>query len=195
MLKRRTTVRALYYQDQLAKGLLSIMQKMEYEDITVAALCREAGVSRNTFYRNFADMDDLLGFAVDNICLQYQDDQEGFLQAGSSVAHFLEFFRAHPTYFDAFRKSRMTEFLIGAATHHACRQVQDAAGRQEASQRWVSSFLAAGLLNLYEQWREEDFHTPVSEIAQAVLAYIPALGDPRPVAPDAKEGASHEKNH
>ena len=193
-MERRTTVRALRYQDQLAKGLLALMQKMEYEDISVAALCREAGVSRNTFYRNFADMEDLLSFAVDNICLQYQADEEGFLQAGSSIGHFLEFFRAHPTYFEAFRKSRMTEFLISSATQHACREVQDAAGRQDASLRWASSFLAAGLLNLYEQWREEGFRTPMSEIAQAVLAYVPALGDPRLAAPDTKEGDSHEND-
>lgn len=183
----------MYYQDQLAKGLLSILQKVKYEDITVAALCREAGVGRNTFYRNFANMQDLLEFTMENIYLEYQADEEGFLQAGSSVRHFLEFFRAHPAYFEAFRKSGLTEFLLQATTQNTYREVQDAAGKDAASLRWAAGFVAAGLLNLYEHWRDEGFRTPVSELTRVILAYVPALGDPGAAAKAAKKGAFHEK--
>ena len=193
VLPRRTGARIARNQDKLAAALLSLMQRTAYEDISVSALCREAGVSRNTFYRNFPHKEAVLHYAVDDICLQYQLDGEGFARAGNSAGHFLEFLRAHPGYFDAFRQSGMTLFLARSAAQHACREAVEATpGASAASLRWVSGFLTAGLLQLYEQWREEGYRTPSADIARAVLAYVPALAGPPP-AP--MKGEQNENEH
>lgn len=184
MLPSRTGKCIARNQDKLAAALLGLMQDTDYDAITVSALCRAAGVSRNTFYRNFSGKGAVLDYAMDDICLQYQFDEAGYRRAGNSVAHFLEFFRAHPDYFDAFRKTGMTLFLLRSTSQYAYREARQAApGVPQDQMYWVSSFLAAGLLNLYEHWRAEGFQTPAAEIAQAVLAYVPVLKGPGVLRP------------
>lgn len=44
----------------IEKALLRLMKKNAYERISITAICKEAGVSRTTFYHHFSKADDVL---------------------------------------------------------------------------------------------------------------------------------------
>ena len=44
----------------IEKALLKLMKNAAYEHISVSAVCREAGISRTTFYRHYSTVDDVL---------------------------------------------------------------------------------------------------------------------------------------
>ncbi|MCR5228752.1 MAG: TetR/AcrR family transcriptional regulator [Solobacterium sp.] len=44
----------------IEKALLKLMKKNAYERISITDICREAGVSRTTFYHHFSKADDVL---------------------------------------------------------------------------------------------------------------------------------------
>ena len=46
------------------EALLCLLEKKEYEFISVKEVCRKAGVNRSTFYLHYEGMDDLLQEAV-----------------------------------------------------------------------------------------------------------------------------------
>ncbi len=50
----------LFVRDCITKALFKLMKSTNYNEITVSALVREAGVSRNSFYRNFQSIEDIL---------------------------------------------------------------------------------------------------------------------------------------
>ena len=44
----------------IIQALLNLMEKMEYDKITVTEICRNADLDRRTFYRNFDSKNDVL---------------------------------------------------------------------------------------------------------------------------------------
>ncbi len=49
------------------QALIELLNKKDYEFITVKELCEKAGVNRSTFYLHYSTMDDLLEESLENI--------------------------------------------------------------------------------------------------------------------------------
>lgn len=47
---------------KLSQALIRLLQQEAFHDISVSSLCKEAGVSRATFYNNFDSVDDILPY-------------------------------------------------------------------------------------------------------------------------------------
>jgi AcrR family transcriptional regulator len=50
--------------DAIAKSLFRLIHNKPYQTITVSEVCSKAGITRKTFYRNFASLDDVIDFSV-----------------------------------------------------------------------------------------------------------------------------------
>ena len=57
-----------YYNTALLmnSALVEILNKKEYEYITVKEICEKAGVNRSTFYLHYETIDDLLNETIEN---------------------------------------------------------------------------------------------------------------------------------
>jgi AcrR family transcriptional regulator len=60
MAKICTNEKTAIRQRWIAQGLLELMQKAHFEDISVTDLCRHLHLSRRSFYRYFRDLEDVL---------------------------------------------------------------------------------------------------------------------------------------
>ena len=49
------------------EALLLLLEKKDYEYITIKEICEKAGVNRSTFYLHYETIDDLLEEMVDNL--------------------------------------------------------------------------------------------------------------------------------
>ena len=56
--------KAIRSQRAIARALLRQMEREPYDTISISALCREAGVSRPTFYSLFGSKDDVVSFLL-----------------------------------------------------------------------------------------------------------------------------------
>ena len=59
MKDEKTDRRSRHTRDALGKSLLPLLQKKPLKGVTIAELCRGAGVSRGTFYNHFDDVFDV----------------------------------------------------------------------------------------------------------------------------------------
>ena len=55
---------AIASQEQISSALLSLMETKPYADINICELCREAGISRQTFYTLFQSKDNVISYAL-----------------------------------------------------------------------------------------------------------------------------------
>lgn len=73
MKKRNARVRQSI--ELITDALLRLMEEKELQDITVSEICREATVSRNTFYRSFSGkeevLEDLIEEKIDHVLSEY----------------------------------------------------------------------------------------------------------------------------
>ena len=68
---------ALSSQIQISEALIHLMEVMPYSQISVTALCREAGVSRQTFYSLFSSMENVVLFALRQRVCQLPHEEAG----------------------------------------------------------------------------------------------------------------------
>ncbi|HIT89368.1 MAG TPA: TetR/AcrR family transcriptional regulator [Candidatus Merdenecus merdavium] len=59
--------------ESLALALIYLMEKKDYNDITVTDLAKRAGVSRLTFYRNFETKEQILVWHIEKGFQEYMD--------------------------------------------------------------------------------------------------------------------------
>ena len=59
---------ALTSQRQIAEALLRLLDERPYGDISVSAICKQADVSRQTFYSLFQSKENVITFALRNDC-------------------------------------------------------------------------------------------------------------------------------
>lgn len=62
---RKTDRRTLYTINTVKDALLELLEEQPYEKITVASLCRQAEITRATFYLHFQDIDAVLDALLD----------------------------------------------------------------------------------------------------------------------------------
>ena len=69
MYRKCATEVSVRNQHSVTAGLLELMQKIPYEDITVTQICQSAGVTRRTFYHLFSNKTDALHALIDQTIL------------------------------------------------------------------------------------------------------------------------------
>ena len=57
----------------MVEALLLLLEKKDYEFITVTEICQKAGVNRSTFYLHYEQMDDLLIETLDLINKKFHE--------------------------------------------------------------------------------------------------------------------------
>lgn len=65
---------AIISKEMLVKGLIDLLKKKPYENITITELCVHAQIARRTFYRNFKTIDDVLTFYIDGIIDEFSKE-------------------------------------------------------------------------------------------------------------------------
>ena len=59
-------IRVIRTHDQLTSGLVKLLSKKSFEDLSVSEICDTANVHRATFYKHFNDKYEFLNFCFDN---------------------------------------------------------------------------------------------------------------------------------
>ena len=60
-----------YAKTELTKALLKLLESKSLNDISISELCEEAGLSRLSFYRNYASKEDILRQHLDQITTSF----------------------------------------------------------------------------------------------------------------------------
>ena len=65
MTVRKTDRRTLITKEMIKDALLTLLQHTRYEKITITALCKQAEITRTTFYLHYDNLDDVLDELLD----------------------------------------------------------------------------------------------------------------------------------
>lgn len=115
MYKQCKTVKTVQRQKEFEDTLLAMMERMDYHDISVSALCREMKVQRKTFYRYFDGIEDVLEAIIDEVV------QEAFLflEEKPEIEEFFEFWKGKKRLLDCLVKHHMSDILNRATSKRA----------------------------------------------------------------------------
>lgn len=131
--KRKTDRRTLYTIKVIKDAFLQLLQTQPYAKITVASVCREAEITRSTFYLHFNTITDVLNSVLDDALLLTQDHSDSettnsnfsfdYLIKNESLVPACQRIGDSPKYQKLLMDPDLSEYIIGRIMAHERKHV------------------------------------------------------------------------
>ena len=180
MYKQCRTEQSAARQRELEQGLLQVMLKRQYEEISVSDLCAEIGVPRKAFYRYFSGKDGALFSMIDRALMDFEihsTSREMF--EPETPRDYMEqvfvYWTEHQELLDSLKKSNLSGLLIQRALDFS--QNIDAIPRfmlitDRRLREYGTMFMVCGLMTMIVQWHDDGFSKSVAEMAELTMQLL-----------------------
>ena len=175
--------RLRYTKQCLYESFLGFLERKSVSDITVSEVCEEAGISRKTFYKYYADQFDLLMAMQDDLFAEYR---EKLAQEPANVRQItpmlIAFAEQNRTLVKAVFANRAAGNFIDRITDDMWETYRADWERVNpqlapADVEALYYFVVSGLVGLVRRWIFEHPDTPASEVARQAEMLLD-LADP-----------------
>lgn len=175
------------------EALISILDKKDFEYITVKEVCKKAGVNRSTFYLHYEGMGDLLDETakyLNDLFLEHMAKsdvktdiiknipssplKELRLVTPEYVIPYLEFIYEHKKLFmTSVKVSGLLKLdkAYNALYKNVLEPIMIRFNIDETERGYVIDFYVHGLIAIVTRWIKRGFSEPVQKIADIIVAY------------------------
>ncbi len=179
-----------YYNTSLLmdEALLLLLEKKEYEFITVKEICEKAGVNRSTFYLHYESIDDLLEETINMINARFTEafnnEQLNVISSSKENLFFINEKYLLP-YLNFVKENKRIYKLIYKYAHLFQTQktlekfyneifeiALDKHGVLNEEKDYVFSYYAFGVVAIVRKWIEKDCVDDISFIAKLIIKLI-----------------------
>lgn len=175
------------------EALLLLLQKKEYEFITVKEVCKKAGVNRSTFYLHYETMDDLLQESVEMINRKFRESfgkeaagfnvknatrEESFLVTPKYLAPYLTFIKENKNVFRLFcEKSSLfkAEETMEKMYRDIFRPSLKKFGVAAEDQPFVFAYYFSGVAAVIMKWVQLGCEKPTDEVIALITTFLPRV--------------------
>ena len=175
MYKKCQTEQSARRQRELEQGLLLLMLRKNYEDISVSDLCEYMHLPRKSFYRYFSSKDGALYSLIDHTLADFFQmpvpDKKSRGNAVGDLDLFFAYWYENKDFLDALDRSSLSGILVERANAFALKEGHLPKKLKEAPaqlQGLALSFAVCGLLSMTISWHRQGF--PVSPDEMTRLA-------------------------
>ena len=152
------------------EALLVLLEKKDYDFITVKEVCQTAGVNRSTFYLHYEKMDDLLEETVsyvnnkfmDKLSLigEVQDPTKVILTTDKYLRPYLSFIKENKKIYRLMHDKPYL-FHIDKITNRLYKDIFDIALTnfkvKEEEKKYIFSFYTEGVMGIIKRWLEKEY--------------------------------------
>ena len=179
-----------YYNTALLmnEALLLLLEKKEYEFITVKEICEKAGVNRSTFYLLYESIEDLLMETIDLINKRFMsafnnetinaktlDKNDLFLISDKYIIPYLNLIKEHKKIYKLihdkpylFNNQKAFKNLY----NNLFEVILEKYGVSDEEKEYVFAFFSFGILAVVNKWLERDCVDDVTKIAEYMKKFI-----------------------
>lgn len=154
--------RNAYVIEHITKALLKLLQEKPIEEISISELCKQAGIGRASFYRNFDSKEDILRTYIRGLFQEWT--AEGSQEGNRPLSEFLRTMFAHfEKYQDfyALLNRRNLTYLLKDVIIGLCGP-QPEHSKEEA---YTRAYIAYTLYGWIEVWFQRGMRETADEIA------------------------------
>jgi AcrR family transcriptional regulator len=180
MYKNCQTEQSAQRQRDMETGLLRLMLRRHYDEISVTDLCREMGIPRKAFYRYFSDKDGALQSAIDHALMDFDSyatvhGVKNLIDTQQYMEKVLGYWVENRLLLDAISKSNRTGMLVQRAILYTHEQdsMPDFLGIMDRKLRnYGTMFAVCGLMSMIVQWHSDDFQPEVSQLSRLAIRLL-----------------------
>ena len=186
MYKICQTEQSIRRQRELEQGLLRLMGKRNYEELTVKDLCDEMALPRKSFYRYFSSKDGVLYALIDHTLADYfMMPTVGNKSRGTAIGdldlYFLFWYEKREL-LDALHRSGLSGILAERATNFALQEghmPRQFKKMRPDIQTLAMAFSITGLMAMILQWHRSGFQVSPDEMTKLATEILTAPLLPR----------------
>ena len=180
MYKQCRTEQSASRQRHLEQGLLQMMLKRQFEEISVSDLCEEIGVPRKAFYRYFSGKDGALYSMIDRALMDFEiHSTSSEMYAPETPIRYMEnvfvYWTEHRDLLDALKKSNLSGLLVQRALVFS-RNIDTIPRFMLITDRrlreYGTMFMVCGLMTMIVQWHHDGFAKSPMEMAELSMQLL-----------------------
>lgn len=179
------------------EAFLELLEKKDFDYITVKEICTKAGVNRSTFYLHYETVADLLEESTKYIIDQFMDYmphdsgdfieklstrpiEELFLITPEYLTPYLNYIKTHRRVFltsiEQASTLKMDEAYL-AMNRHIFEPILTRFHVPRENQRYMMAFYVNGIMAIISEWLKNDCTDPVEHIVSLICRIIPPIGN------------------
>lgn len=157
----------------LKDALITLMQDRPFDRITVKRLCEEAGINRTTFYLHYADTEQLLMEAENDIITVARDMITGPDRDCSSlecIRRFLSYVQLNSMHFRTLLTFKDSETFVQKFSRDVVNAVKPRMDDSipDEKKEYLLYFAMVGSLAVIREWILSGFRTPIEDMAELI---------------------------
>jgi len=172
--------RASHRQRELEQGLLQLMLKKHYDDISVCDLCQYMSIPRKSFYRYFSGKDGALYALLDHTLAEFFSipSTNPLTSGGTALGDldlFFQFWYQQKPLLDAISYSSLSGILIERAHAFALREghiPRQVKNWDEDIQGIAMAFSISGLMAMILQWHSQGFQLSAEKMIRIAASIL-----------------------
>lgn len=147
----------------ITEALLILLRDKEYKDISITEICKKAGVTRMSFYRNFESKEDILFKKVRNVTDSFVKESDISYKSDTVSSYFVKLFT---------HMQQQKELCAALNKAGLIYMVKDEFDRvflntyKNDYDEYKSLFLAGGIYNVFLFWLINDCRDDPETLAQ-----------------------------
>jgi len=173
MYKNCQSEQAIKRQRELEQGLLRLMLKHSYEDLSVSDLCDHLQIPRKSFYRYFSSKDGALHALIDHTLADFFEMPSAKNKAGGTALGDLDlyfvFWYENKPLLDALHRSALSGILVERANRFALQEghlPRQFKKLRPDIQSLAMAFSVCGLMSMILHWHRDGFQIPPAEMTK-----------------------------
>jgi AcrR family transcriptional regulator len=177
MYKQCRTEQSAQRQRELEQGLLKMMHKRHYDEISVSDLCQEMGIPRKAFYRYFSGKDGALHSLIDHVIMDFDsfsgsNIQNPDLQQHKYMEQVFSYWVQNRSLLSALARSGLSGVLIQRTvdyTKEMNRLPMLLTNMDKHLREYGNLFAVCGLMTIIVQWHHDGYVPEVEQMAALAL--------------------------
>lgn len=159
--------------ESITIALMQLMEKKDFDKISITEITKRAGVGRVSFYRNFESKEDVLRKYLEEITSEFMISREALRHESNFTEYITDLFTHLYNY------KQLGDLLLKADMFYLVKEKFDyvfdslkTAEEEEAS----LYFISGGLYNAFYYWAIHGYNCPPKKIAEDITRYINTCG-------------------
>ena len=178
------------------EAFLTLLEKKDFEYITVKEICEKAGVNRSTFYLHYETISDLLDESVEHMNRQFlsymKRDTQPFVER-IKTCPIEELYLVTPEYLTPYLKyvREYKRLFCTALKHSSVLRLSDSYSAMfcyvftpilerfevpEKQRNYIVKFYIHGLIAIISEWLEKNCAAPIEEIISVIQVCVHSTG-------------------
>lgn len=152
---------------KIANALLAIMEQYHFKEITITQLSQEAGLSRKTFYRLFADKEDILSYIFNNLYIECLEQMKSHNTQNywDVVQCYFNFWEERKMLLHIFKQNHLLSVLFEGAYKYSFsifeyRYSKDIVDNFSLHLPYLLAYSVGGMHSMLLKWAENDMVIP-----------------------------------